>query len=299
MKLSEAKHFCNDALNVITDCEFDSLYLMGKEIDAKRNYISFIGQPKYIDSFLNHDICGVICTEEVANFLKNKYVGGISVAEDPKKAFFEIHNHIGNKAIKGNETYIDKTANIGRNVIINETDVYIGKNVSIGSNTVIHEGTYIEDNTIIREGCVIGGPAFYYYGEDDERKLVRSTGTVRIGKNVELHANVIVERGVLYGETYIGNNSKIDNSVFIGHDCKIGKNCTLAGNCMLAGGVTLGRNAFLGVSTTISPNVILGDYCKASSGAVITKNVDSNKHVSGNFAISHEAYIRHIKSISK
>lgn len=299
MKLSEAKHFCNDALNVITDCEFDSLYLMGKEFDTKRNYISFIGQPKYIDSFLNHDICGVICTEEVANLLKNKYTGGISVVEDPKKAFFEIHNHMGNDTIKGNETYIDNTAYIGRNVIINETDVYIGKNVSIGSNTVIHEGTYIGDNTIIREGCVIGGPAFYYYGEDNERKLVRSTGTVRIGKNVELHANVIVERGVMYGETYIGNNSKIDNNVVIGHDSKIKNNCTLAGNSILAGGVVLGENTFLGVSAVISPNVIVGNNCKISSGSVVTKFVKDNEHVSGNFAILHEAYIRHIKNISE
>lgn len=299
MKLSDIVKICSDLLEIVSDCDFDSLYLVGKEFEENRKYISFVGSSKYIEDFYKYNISGVICTEEVAEIIKNDYQGGIAVTHNPKKAFFEIHNQLGNQRLKCEETYIDATANICKGAIIAENNVYIAENVDIYSNVIIKEGTYIGKNSIIREGSVLGGPAFYYFGEGNERKLVNSTGTVRIGNNVELHANVIVEKGVMYGETLIGDNSKIDNNVVIGHDSKVGKNCTIAGNSILAGGVVLEEDTFLGVSATIAPNVTVGRGGKISSGAVVTKNVAKGKHVSGNFAIEHDRYIDHIKDISK
>ena len=299
MRLSEAENICSDHLDVINDCSFDSLYLVGKKIEKNRSYISFIGSLKYIENFLTYDMCGAICTEEVARVLKDKFRGGIAISENPKKAFFEIHNYLGNCNFKNKKTYIDPTARICASAIIADTGVCIGENVIISHNAVIKEGTYIGDDSIIREGCVIGTPAFYYYGEGNERKLVDSTGTVRIGKNVELHANVVVEKGVMYGETVIDDNTKIDNMTLIGHDSQIGKNCTIAGGTTVAGGVCFEDGAFAGVGVEIAPNVCIGQKAILSTGAAVTKDVESNQHVSGNFAVPHDLYIQHIKGISK
>ena len=299
MKLSEIKNICNEHIEIINDCEFNNLYLVGKDFDSEKDSISFIGSDKYIEDFFAYDIKGAICTEEVARKLKESYRGGIAVCQNPKTVFFEIHNHLGNINLKWNNTYIDKTAKIHETAIVSDKGVFIGKNVVIYPNAVIKEGTYIGDNSIIREGCIIGGPAFYYYGENEGRKLVLSTGTVKIGNNVELHSNVVVEKGVMGGETLIDDNSKIDNGVVVGHDVKIGKNCTIAGNADIAGGVKIGANTFFGVLTAVAPNIVIGENAKLSSGAVVTKDVAEGEHVSGNFAIEHRAYIKHIKEISK
>lgn len=296
MKLSEVKQYCSADLEIIKDCEFEYTYLIGKAL-KKDKVISFVGSPKFVDGLYEYETEGVICTKDVYEVIKDKYEGGIAIAENAKTAFFEIHNYLGTQYVEDKDTYIDPTAEIHPTAIIADKNVYIGKNTVIYAHVVIKEGTKIGDDTIIREGTVIGGPAFYYYGEGDGRKLVTSTGGVDIGSNVELHANCIVEKGVMFENTVIGNNSKLDNCVVVGHDTIIGKNCTVAGNALFAGGVNLADNVFVGVSASVSPNVEVGENAKISSGAVVTKNVPEGMHVSGNFAVEHKSFIQHIKSI--
>lgn len=299
MKLSEVKQYCTENLEVIRDCEFEYTYLIGKVQKKNAKVISFVGNPKFVDGLYDYETAGVICTQAVYEAIKDNYKGGIAIAENAKTAFFEIHNYLGTQYVESEDTYIDPTANVHPTAIIADKNVFIGKNVEIYAHVVIKEGTKIGDDTIIREGAVIGGPAFYYYGEGDNRNLVTSTGGVDIGSNVELHANCIVEKGVMFENTVIGNNSKIDNCVVVGHDTKIGKNCTVAGSAIFAGGVKLLDDVFVGVSATVSPNVVVGAKAKISSGAVVTKNVPEGTQVSGNFAVEHSSFIQHIKSISK
>lgn len=303
MKFSEVDKISSSNTELIRDCYFDNLSLLGKirkNFDTNEKTISYIENEKYIDDFFECDIKGgVICTKEVSMRLKNKYNGGILVSSEPKTTFFEIHNYLNEKLLEYDKTYISKTAKIDKSVKIPETGVYIGDDVVIYSNVVIKEGTFIGNGTIIRENSVIGSPAFYYYENNNGRTLVKSTGTVKIGNNVELHANVVVEKGVMYGETLIDDNTKIDNGVVIGHDVEIGKNCTIAGNSDIAGWVYIGDGTFLGVLSAVAPSVSIGRNAKLSSGAVVTKDVNEGEHVSGNFAIIHEKYINHIKNISK
>ena len=299
MKLSEVKAYCTESLEIIKDCEFEFTYLIGKPQKENAKVISFVGSPKFVDGLYDYETAGVICTQAVYEAIKDTYKGGIAIAGNAKTAFFEIHNYLGAQYEVEEDTFIDLTANIHPRAIIAEKNVHIGRNAEIYAHVVIKEGTTIGDDVIIREGTVIGGPAFYYYGEGDGRKLVTSTGGVVIGNNVELHANCIVEKGVMFENTVIGDNSKIDNCVVVGHDTKIGKNCTIAGNALFAGGVSLSDDVFVGVSAAVSPNVEIGEKAKVSSGAVVTKNVPAGTHVSGNFAIEHSKFIQHIKSISK
>ena len=91
MKLSEIKEFCSEPLCVISDCGFDSLYLLGKAWEDNRDCISFVGAPQYIEKLLEYDIKGVICTKDVADILAKGYSGGIVISSEPKKTFFEIH----------------------------------------------------------------------------------------------------------------------------------------------------------------------------------------------------------------
>lgn len=284
---------------IIRDCQFDELYLVGKPFPENRKTISFLGASKYISEFLRYDIKGVLCTKEIADELKHKFTGGIVVVDEPKTVFFEIHNYLASEKTDRETNRIAPSAKIHPTAIIENHNVVIGDHSEIMANVVVKSGSVIGCDCIIHEGCVIGSPAFYYYGTGEGRKLVVSSGTVTIGDNVELHTSVTVEKGVMGGSTVVGNNTKIDNLCLISHDSQIGKNVTIAAGTALAGGVVLGDDCFLGVGVSMAPYVKCGKRTLISSGAVVTKDVPDNTQASGNFAIPHDKFIQHIKSISK
>lgn len=300
MKLLDLKKYQLDG-NVIRDCEFDILGLIGKEYLPEIKVVTFLGSMPYVTDFLKSNMAGVFCTKEIADFICKKYNGGICIAKDPKALFFQFHNSLTNEnksADKKCASVIHPTAVINGKATIAQNDVLIGANVKIGSNTIIHEGVTIGDNVIIREGCVIGTPAFYYFGQVEQRVPVESAGEVLIEDDVEIHANVTICKGVLGGKTKIGRMSKVDSHVFIGHDVQIDDNCMIAANASFGGWSTLKSNVFVGVSASFAPGVIVEKNAKISIGAVVTTNVPEGTQYSGNFAVQHNKFISYVKSIA-
>ena len=66
---------------------------------------------------------------------------------------------------------------------------------------------------------------------------------------------------------------------------------------IVCGRVKIGENSYLGPNCTIKNGLILGENSKVSMGAVVTKNVNENEVVTGNFAISHEQFIKNLKKV--
>ena len=88
---------------------------------------------------------------------------------------------------------------------------------------------------------------------------------------------------------------KIDNLVHIAHAAKIGKRTMIVANSGIGGRVTIGKDSWIGFGTTIRNGVTIGDKARINMGAVVTKSVKEYESVSGNFAISHEEFIRRLK----
>lgn len=298
MRISDAAILPGQDVRIIRECEFDAFYLIGKPYPDGKKTITYVSDTKYLDGFWDYCIDGVICTESVAENLKNSFHGGVAVSSDPKSVFFSLHNHYALADEENDESIIAPSARIHPSAIIDECGVVIGEDTIICANAVIHRGSCIGNNCIVREGCVVGSPAFYYFGKGSEKKQVICTGNIVLGNNVELHTGVTIEKGVLGGSTIIGENTKIDNNCLIGHDSVIGQDVIIAAGTTLAGGVELGNRCFLGVGVTIAPFVKCGEDVTLSAGAVATKSIPSGIHASGNFAINHEKYVSFIKSIT-
>lgn len=298
MKISEVCNICKDTtVTLFREGEFETICLVGIEQKIQGPAISFLGSIKFVDGFMEERPACVICTKEIAESIESDYDGGIVISDNPRTSFFEVHNYIAGLKEEKIHNRISESAIIHPTAIIEDNGIVIGENTVIGAHAVIKSGTVIGKNCIIRESVIIGTPGFYYFGDDEKKKLVENTGGVIIGNNVELHPQTVIEKGVLYGDTEIGDNCKLDNLVLIGHDSIIGKNCLIAGSTTFAGGVTFGDNAFAGVGVSVAPYINIGKGAKLSSGAIVTKDVADNQHVSGNFAIDHEAFIRNLKSI--
>ena len=280
MKFSDLENiFKNGTHKVVRDCEFERVHLIGKNKVQKNKMISYIGSPEFISSFLEEKLEGVICTEDILGKLRQQYTGGICVADDPRELFWSIHNYIVNKGAAYSTTRIAKTADISETATIFNENVVIEDDVIIMDNVVIKGNVRIGKGTIIHENVVIGTDGFYYYGKDNNRKLVHSAGGVEIGNNVEIHPGTVVQKGVLGGNTCIGNNVKIDMLCKIGHDANIGDNCTITAGATVSAGNQIGSNVFFGIGSITVPNIKIGDDVKISAGTVIGNNISDDVQI--------------------
>ncbi len=295
--LSEEMSVCREKIQLIRDCFFRKTMLIDKEHEKNRTCITYMTDSPYLKSLFTGEFAGVICTPDLVEAVKASFDGGILVADNPRTAFFEIHNGIYSKS-ELPDTFIDETAVVAEDAKIAPKGVSIGAGCSIGSGAVIEENVSIGTGCTIMEYCVIGAPAFYYYGDGDNRKLVKAGCGVVIGDRVCLHAATVVQAGV-FRPSFIDDNVKVSNRVHISHDVRVGKNCLLPVGVILSGLATLEDNCSLGVGATVAPGVTVGHDAKLSIGAVVTKAVPPEARYSGNFAIEHSAYVAHIKKISQ
>ena len=155
-------------------------------------------------------------------------------------------------------------------------DVVIGKNCKIHANVTIRSGTTLGDNVEVQSGTVLGSDGFGYVRDDETGRYEKfpQIGRLEIGDDVEIGANVTIDRGAL-DATVIGRGVKIDNMVHIGHNVTIGENVVIAAQTGISGSVVIERNVIIagqvGIAdhVRIEEGVILGAQCGVPSNKVV------------------------------
>lgn len=298
MKLSALKEF-NNKLIVINDCEIDALGMATSKYDNKR-VLSFLSDEKYLKSIIeNSNIKAIVVKKEMLDSLDIPSDMGLILSEKPKDTFFAIHNSLVDIDFYWTKfiNNISISAQVSNYAVIGEHSISIGENSIIEPNVVIHSGTVIGNNVIIRSGSQIGTNGFQFMNNGETVSSIMTAGKTIIEDNVEIQHNCCVDRGVLGGNTILKKYVKLDNFVHIAHDDVIGERTFITAGVKLAGRVIVGMDCWLGVNATISNGIKIGDNCKISLGAVVTRDVESNATVSGNFAVNHERFIDFIKTI--
>jgi UDP-3-O-[3-hydroxymyristoyl] glucosamine N-acyltransferase len=140
--------------------------------------------------------------------------------------------------------------------------------VKIGSRVIVHSGT------------VIGSDGFGYVRRASVHVKVPQIGGVVIEDDVELGANVTIDRATL-NSTVIGSGTKIDNQVQIAHNVVIGRNCLIAGQTGLAGSVRLGDGVTLAGQVGVVDQVEIGDNAVVGAVSLVTKDVPPGQVVWG------------------
>lgn len=88
-----------------------------------------------------------------------------------------------------------------------------------------------------------------------------------VGENVYIDISCGISEFVEIGDNVTIITSKI------GHHCKIGDNSFISGS-ILAGNVKVEKNVFIGLGSSIGPNITLGHHTVIGVGCAITKNTD-------------------------
>jgi UDP-3-O-[3-hydroxymyristoyl] glucosamine N-acyltransferase len=191
------------------------------------------------------------------------------------------------QAVVAASASVDPTAHIGPHCTVGERvkigarsvlqagnfvgdDSKLGEDVNLFPNVTIYPRTEIGNRVRIHAGTVIGSDGYGYVLDGGVHRKVPQIGNVILGDDVEIGANVTVDRGAL-GPTVIGKGTKIDNLVQIAHNVEIGEHCLIIAQVGIAGSAKLGNYVVLAGQVGVGGHLKLGNQVTvgAQSGVMM------------------------------
>ncbi|MBM3831694.1 MAG: UDP-3-O-(3-hydroxymyristoyl)glucosamine N-acyltransferase [Verrucomicrobia bacterium] len=164
--------------------------------------------------------------------------------------------HIGPQCMIGDNVRIGaRTVLHGGNYV--DTSCALGDDVRIFPRVVLYPRTHIGHRVRIHAGAVIGSDGFGYVLDGGIHRKVPQIGNVIIHDDVEIGANVTIDRGAL-GPTIIGQGTKVDNLVQIAHNVVIGEHCLVVAQTGIAGSTKLGDYVTLAGQVGLAGHLKIG-----------------------------------------
>jgi UDP-3-O-[3-hydroxymyristoyl] glucosamine N-acyltransferase len=174
----------------------------------------------------------------------------------------------------------------------------IGDNCVLYPNVTIREGVTIGHRVIIHPGAVIGSDGFGYLQHDGRHHKIPQIGTVVIEDDVELGANVTVDRAT-FGTTRIRRGTKVDNLVQIAHNVEIGEHNILVAQVGISGSSRTGHHVVLGGQAGIADHITVGHQVMAAARCGISRDVGDGEVIAGFPAMPHKAWLRSMGVFAK
>jgi UDP-3-O-[3-hydroxymyristoyl] glucosamine N-acyltransferase len=276
--------------------------------EAALGDVVFAEDPRYLSAASASRASAIICPLDARNTGKP-----LICVDEPKYAFaralamfappsgiepgIDPSARIGDSFAHGGEVSIQYGSFVGNNVSFGDRVsvfplAYIGDDVTVGSDVIIHpfaaihKGTVIGDRVTIHSGSVIGSDGFGYIVVGGKRHKIPQIGNVVIGDDVEIGANVAIDRART-GSTEIGSGTKIDNLVHIAHNVKIGKNSLVVALAGVAGSVTIGEGVTLAGQSGVKDHVRIGNNVVVAARAGVIGDLADGARVSGFPARNH------------
>lgn len=191
---------------------------------------------------------------------------------------------------------IEAGATVGKGCVL-VAGCFVGAGSTIGDEGLLHANVSVRERvtigarSILHCGAVIGSDGFGYVKEGEKWQKVPQIGTVELGDDVEIGANVAIDRA-RFGKTLIEDGVKIDNLVQVAHNVHVGANTAMAAQVGIAGSTEIGRNVQLGGQAGITGHVRIGDHSVVGGQAGVTKDVPDKTFVSGYPALPHRQTVK-------
>lgn len=258
-------------------------------------------------------------------------MAGLTVLMDPgpeiaagvhPMAIVDPSAEIGEGAAVGPFVVIGRGVRIGARARV-ASHVSVAEGAVIGADALILQGARIGarvtigDRFICQPGAVIGADGFSFVtpeksgveeiretlGERSEIRAqswtrIHSLGAVTIGDDVEIGANVCIDRGTIR-DTVIGSGTKLDNLVHIGHNVQVGRDCLLCGQVGIAGSARIGDRVVMGGQCGVNDNIFVGDDVIAGGATKIFTNAPAGRVLLGYPAVKMETHVEMQKALRR
>ncbi len=218
-------------------------------------------------------------------------------------------------AIISDKAEVHPEACIGAHVII-------GEGTTIGARTVLHGNNYVDEHCVIGEDCaifhnvslyprtelgnrvrihagtIVGSDGFGYVQEDGKHLKVPQIGNVVIDDDVEIGANVTIDRGAL-GPTHIGAGTKVDNLVQIAHNVSTGENCLIVAQAGVAGSTKLGKSVTLAGQVGLAGHLRIGHNVTIAAQSGVMRDINDGEKWFGTPAQPDKKMKRQLLALKK
>lgn len=201
---------------------------------------------------------------------------------------------IGEHCAFGAHVVIGNHVTIGDRVILYPS-VVVGDYASIGTDTIIYpnvsilQEVSIGQRVIIHSGTVIGSDGFGFAPVDGEYYKIPQTGIVIIEDDVEIGANVTIDRATM-GATHIHNGVKIDNLVQIAHNVVVGEHSVIVSQVGISGSTKIGKHAILAGQVGVIGHIEIGDHVTVIAQSGVSKSIPAHATVAGSPAVEQHAW---------
>jgi UDP-3-O-[3-hydroxymyristoyl] glucosamine N-acyltransferase len=152
----------------------------------------------------------------------------------------------------------------------------LGEEVHLFPNATLYAETEVGHRVRIHSGSVIGADGFGYVNDAGVHRKVPQIGKVILGDDVEIGANVTIDRGAL-GPTIIGNGTKIDNLVQIGHNVVVGEHCLIVSQAGVAGSAKLGNYVIIAGQVGIAGHLKIGDRVSVAAQSGVMHDIPAGQ----------------------
>ncbi|MDI9372618.1 MAG: UDP-3-O-(3-hydroxymyristoyl)glucosamine N-acyltransferase [Verrucomicrobiota bacterium] len=189
----------------------------------------------------------------------------------PASAQVDPTAHIGPYCVLGEQVRIGARSvlqglnHIGANCVL-------GEEVNLFPNVTLYPRTEVGHRVRIHAGTVVGADGFGYVLDNGVHRKVPQIGNVIICDDVELGANVTVDRGAL-GPTFIGRGTKVDNLVQIAHNVTLGEHCIIVSQVGISGSTRLGNYVVLGGQVGLAGHLRIGNRVAVAAQSGVLHNI--------------------------
>ena len=287
--------------------------------DAEATAITFAVEP-HLEAAKNSKAGAIFVERNVTDFKQN-----IIKVDNPRVAFMKLLVLFAPTVTIKKEVH--PTAIIGENVELGENVaimpyVVIADNVKIGDNTVLYSHSFIGEKTvigkdsviypnvtvregaqlgnavIIHSGAVRGSDGFGFVTQAGKHNKVPQVGNVIIEDNVEIGANVAIDRATT-GSTIIKSGTKVDNLVHIAHNVVIGENGLVVAQTGIAGSTIVGSNVTFAGQCGCVGHIKIGDNTVFAARSAPINDVPANSFYAGFPAKPHKEWLRTKAGVNK
>ncbi len=271
--------------------------------EAQKGDLTFVANPKYFPMIKKTQAAAVIVPRDLrvdqppTIRVENPSLAFARVVssqtDDPRSRIEGIHP----TALIGQDVNLGADVRIGPYSVISDgvrigartticSHCYVGPKTMIGPDCLIYPQVTIRENisigqhVIVHSGTVIGSDGFGFVRVADKHMKIPQIGTVVIEDNVEIGANVTIDRA-RFDKTVIGAGTKIDNLVQIAHNVRIGKNCIIVAQVGISGSTILEDDVILAGQAGLSGHITIGQGAVVAAQAGVSNSIPPHTTVWG------------------
>jgi len=284
--------------------------------EASAGQIAFLSNPRYAAELATTRASAVILSPRHETAPAPPALARV-IVDDPYYGMSQVIRHfhdrpwqptgvsplasVGPAVTMGLEVSIHPFVVIGDRAVIGDRvtlcpGCYVGEEAVIGDDSLLYPNVTVRERVrlgrrvIIHSGTVVGSDGFGYAFHGGQHHKIPQVGTVIIEDDVELGANVSVDRATL-GQTVIGRGTKVDNLVQIAHNVTIGERSIIVAQAGISGSTSLGKGVVLAGQVGVVGHLTIGDGVRVGAQSGVAQNVPPGQDLSGSPAIPHRQWL--------